>query len=280
MNKGSKEQRGWHEEFWGDGHEKMVKEEARRWTLQGDHRIWIADDDARGQDKLQLLSAAADALLTGLKETRGPTAARLADVDLREYTMVACYPGDMRARYNRHCDIGRGAILTAVLYLNNGGWEEEDGGKLRLYCEGSHNMQIKHELLPVPNRLVIFWSNEDCPHEVLCCKRDRFAMTVWFRSVGSSSEGGLLEANGEALLDLLLRVQPVAPLTIGDVLQRAGAPVERVRRLERLFGLFAGWGNGEGHTLRELDALKCAGVWYRPMFDAFFELNLNIWDFP
>merc|ERR1711861_41863 len=44
MKRGSEEQRGWHEEFWGGGHEHVLdKVETHRWNLQGDHRIWIAD---------------------------------------------------------------------------------------------------------------------------------------------------------------------------------------------------------------------------------------------
>jgi len=244
-NKGSKEQRGWHEEFWGAGHDSILKDERRRWTLQGDHRIWIADDDARGRGTLPLLSHALDVLVTGLKSVSGPVAKRLAKVDFREYTMSAFYPGDMRARYNRHCDIGRGAILTTILYLNDGGWKEEYGGKLRLYCEGGHNMQIKAEVLPVPNRLMMFWSDDHTPHEVLCTKRDRIAMTTWFRSAENvKNGGGLLDPTADALLDLLLRVHPVAPLTLGDALRRAGASEERILRLQRLYKLFAGWGSG------------------------------------
>jgi len=39
--------------------------------------------------------------------------------------MVACYPGEKRGRYLKHCDTGRKAVLTAMYYLNDD-WKPED----------------------------------------------------------------------------------------------------------------------------------------------------------
>lgn len=69
--------------------------------------------------------------------------------------------------------------MTAILYLNEG-WEPRHGGELRLFHQGAENLKIKAEVEPLWNRLLIFWSDERCPHEVLSACRDRFAATVWY----------------------------------------------------------------------------------------------------
>ncbi|CAK0900003.1 unnamed protein product [Prorocentrum cordatum] len=103
--------------------------------------------------------------------------------------MVACYPGEARGRYLRHCDTGRGAALTAILYLNRG-WSAEDGGQLRLYEEGFHNTQVRADVAPLAGRLLLFWATEECPHEVLPARRDRFAMTIWCRDTARWTRPG------------------------------------------------------------------------------------------
>lgn len=80
--------------------------------------------------------------------------------------MVTCYPGNDSC-YVRHCDnaIGNGRKLTAILYLN-GEWAEGDGGELKIY----HNAISgdKYTIIaPLLNRLVLFWSDERCMHEVI-----------------------------------------------------------------------------------------------------------------
>jgi len=149
-------------------------------------RSWASDSDERASATLRVLTDAKDALVNKMKALGGAAPAvssRLKYVDFREPVMVACYPGDARGKYLRHCDTGRGAALTAILYLNEG-WNSEDAGELRLYEEGFHNTQVKADIAPLANRLLLFWATDECPHEVLATRRDRFAMTTWYRDGG------------------------------------------------------------------------------------------------
>ncbi len=90
----------------------------------------------------------------------------------------ACYePG---AFYRTHLDAFEGRrnrILSTVLYLNPG-WQEGDGGALRLYERDATT--LIEEVLPLHNTLVVFLS-ERFPHEVLPTARHRYSLTGWFR---------------------------------------------------------------------------------------------------
>eukprot|EP00747_Dinoflagellata_sp_TGD_P077843 gnl/TRDRNA2_/TRDRNA2_159778_c0_seq4.p1 gnl/TRDRNA2_/TRDRNA2_159778_c0~~gnl/TRDRNA2_/TRDRNA2_159778_c0_seq4.p1 ORF type:complete len:178 (-),score=26.18 gnl/TRDRNA2_/TRDRNA2_159778_c0_seq4:98-631(-) len=153
----------------------------------------------------------------------------MSSVDFRESAMVSCYPGEARGRYLRHCDTGRGAALTAILYLNDE-WTAEDGGVLRLYEKGFHNTQVKWDVLPVANRLVLFWATEESPHEVLPTLRDRFAATIWYRDCRTLSDAA-------SFVDTILRCSPVRPLSLADTVERAhmqGGSPERSHFLQQL----------------------------------------------
>lgn len=110
-------------------------------------------------------------------------AAALRQVRWRSEAMLTCYPAEERARYFRHTDnsSGNGRLLTAILYLNED-WKPGDGGELRLFEPGEKNLKIKLEVEPLWNRLLLFWADERCPHEVLSACRDRYACTVWYYS--------------------------------------------------------------------------------------------------
>ncbi|CAE8645890.1 unnamed protein product, partial [Polarella glacialis] len=161
---------------------------------------------------------------------RPAIAQRLQGVDFREYAMVTCYPGETRSRYLRHCDVSRGAVLTAIYYLNED-WNAEDGGCLRIFCDGKLQTRIKEDILPVANRLLLFWASDEVPHEVLATKRDRFTITLWFKRAAEAVQGP------NFLTDLLLRHNPVSPLSMAAAVQAAGCAegvVQQVQRLERL----------------------------------------------
>ncbi|KAJ1407014.1 hypothetical protein B484DRAFT_456670 [Ochromonadaceae sp. CCMP2298] len=126
-------------------------------------------------------------------------------------------PGLCRG-YTRHCDnaVGNGRKLTAILYLNDD-WREGSGGELRifpdfsrgpgggsgvpgdapspgarvdrlrsllqgqrLWVEHKQTMPVEVTVAPLLNRLVLFWSDMRCPHEVLPCAFARRAVTLWF----------------------------------------------------------------------------------------------------
>lgn len=112
----------------------------------------------------------------------------LQSVSTRSRAMVTCYPGNQKA-YTKHCDnaMGNGRKLTTILYLNPN-WGGEDGGELviypshknvdlcnRIYGAGAGAVGVNVRsgnkaavaISPVLNRLVMFWSDMRCPHEVV-----------------------------------------------------------------------------------------------------------------
>ncbi|MGH8157372.1 MAG: 2OG-Fe(II) oxygenase [Rhodanobacter sp.] len=88
----------------------------------------------------------------------------------------AVYPPG--AGYTRHLDRLRDSdarVVSAVFYLNEG-WQEADGGALRLYLgDGSHR-----DIHPHAGSLLLFLSAE-FEHEVLPATRDRMSIACWMR---------------------------------------------------------------------------------------------------
>lgn len=148
-----------------------------RWTLWDDNITYCADDDARVPMIGAVLSVPSDRLVMALKQG-GPgqppvVAERLKQVDFLEEIMVACYREETRGRYQQHIDAGGGPgrWLTVILYLNED-WSVEDGGLNRMFHEGAHSTKIKMDIKPIANRLLVFWGEADCPHEVLSVRKD------------------------------------------------------------------------------------------------------------
>mmetsp|Transcript_46305 Transcript_46305/g.124417 ORF Transcript_46305/g.124417 Transcript_46305/m.124417 type:complete len:420 (-) Transcript_46305:42-1301(-) len=111
---------------------------------------------------------------------------------------IACYPA--KGYYKRHVDSGyenlnNGRKITAVYYANKS-WSSEDGGQLRMYkrlqnpfqkekavsrgeaVPSEDTYEVEEDIDPVGGRLLLFRSR-DMPHEVLPCKRKRFAISLW-----------------------------------------------------------------------------------------------------
>ena len=88
---------------------------------------------------------------------------------------------------------------------------------------------MRYDVLPAGNRLLLFWSDEDCPHEVLPTRRDRYAMTVWYRAADDILGEPAAGATG-GLDHLVKNLHPVAPLTVEDALARAGATPSQAKR--------------------------------------------------
>eukprot|EP00746_Dinoflagellata_sp_MGD_P085488 gnl/MRDRNA2_/MRDRNA2_33836_c0_seq1.p1 gnl/MRDRNA2_/MRDRNA2_33836_c0~~gnl/MRDRNA2_/MRDRNA2_33836_c0_seq1.p1 ORF type:complete len:335 (+),score=67.09 gnl/MRDRNA2_/MRDRNA2_33836_c0_seq1:3-1007(+) len=196
MNVGIVEQRQGDRSYFGDeslneGDFLNIGQEPRKWTVQGDSRIWIKDTDPRAPS-LRTLTAAVDHLINSLRgdspALSPATTVRLKRIGFRENTMVANYQAANRSRYLKHCDTGRRAVLTVVFYLNPD-WKAEDGGAIRIYHPGAQTTRVKYDVLPEANRALLFWSNEDAPHEVLATHRDRFAMTTWFLDTRQCIDG-------------------------------------------------------------------------------------------
>jgi len=88
----------------------------------------------------------------------------------------AVYPPG--AGYARHLDRLRDSdarVVSAVFYLNEG-WQETDGGALRLYLEDGGYRDI----LPHAGSLLLFLSAQ-FEHEVLPATRDRLSIACWMR---------------------------------------------------------------------------------------------------
>ena len=94
----------------------------------------------------------------------------------------ATYP--VGSFYRRHLDRfqdGGLRTLTAILYLNPE-WTDGDGGQLRIHLpDGGHR-----DIAPEAGTLVTFISAE-IEHEVLPTRRERLAITGWFRRRGDTT---------------------------------------------------------------------------------------------
>jgi SM-20-related protein len=91
----------------------------------------------------------------------------------------AAYPPG--AFYRRHLDRFRDddrRTLTAIVYLNQD-WRAEDGGMLRFWPDLDGTGEPL-EILPAGGTLVTFLS-ERYWHEVLPARRERLALTGWFK---------------------------------------------------------------------------------------------------
>merc|ERR1712232_606141 len=95
-------------------------------------------------------------------------------------------------------------------------------------------MGVKAEILPEANRLLLFWSDEDNPHEVLSTCRDRLAMTIWYiNGAASFAKNGvrkLVPMRGE-------RHNPVAPLTLEEAMRLSGQDGRQADRIASLRAL-------------------------------------------
>jgi SM-20-related protein len=72
-------------------------------------------------------------------------------------------------------------VISLVFYLNDA-WPNDAGGELVIYDDA---MTTLHRVSPRAGTMVAFRS-EMFPHEVLPASRDRFSLTGWLRSRGSS----------------------------------------------------------------------------------------------
>jgi SM-20-related protein len=82
------------------------------------------------------------------------------------------------AGYARHLDCLRNndsRVVSAVFYLNEG-WQDTDGGALRLYLAD----QSYHDIFPRAGTLLLFLSAQ-FEHEVLPATRDRMSIACWMK---------------------------------------------------------------------------------------------------
>jgi len=101
---------------------------------------------------------------------------------------LALYPKG--AGYKKHLDrfstkpsLQPQRQISCILYLNQD-WQEEDGGKLRLYLHAdiTDPLAITHlDISPIGGRLVMFLS-DSFYHEVLPTNKQRASLSGWFLS--------------------------------------------------------------------------------------------------
>lgn len=85
--------------------------------------------------------------------------------------------------YRRHLDQFRDSDtrkISCVLYLNDGEWNPEDGGQLRLFLNGEADQPFI-DIQPCGGTLVLFLSGRFY-HEVRTTQRTRLSLTGWFRA--------------------------------------------------------------------------------------------------
>lgn len=224
-----------------------------KWTMLDDNIAYCGDGDPRAPG-VRVDSAARDALVTALRAggagVRPAVASRLARVDLREKAMVTLYRASSRGRYQQHVDShdARFRRLSTLLYFNEG-WEAGDGGENRLFTEGALSVQVKVDTAPTANRLLVFWAEDDCPHEVLHTQRDRYASTIWYADADGlvddmTGDGprGLTQRLAEDHMKVVGHLQssfPVAPLRFVDAMLRAGLPGGEAQRLHAVHAFLA-----------------------------------------
>jgi len=135
--------------------------------VRGDRIAWLDADDSA--PALRRARVAFDALRHELNAA--------LYLGLEELEMhYALYPPG--ASYARHRDRFRdddARVVSCVVYLNDG-WRDSDGGALRVYLNETETLDVP----PTGGTLVAFLS-ERFEHEVLPSRRERLALTGWFR---------------------------------------------------------------------------------------------------
>ncbi|MFO1312530.1 MAG: 2OG-Fe(II) oxygenase [Burkholderiales bacterium] len=137
-----------------------------RTEVRGDRIAWLSDAsvDRAEQD----VSAWLDALRVRCNREL------MLGLEALEAHYAIYPPG---ARYARHRDRFRdddARVLSCIVYLNDA-WTAGDGGELRLFA-GEETVEV----LPEGGTLVAFLA-ADFEHEVLPARRERLALTGWFR---------------------------------------------------------------------------------------------------
>jgi len=139
-------------------------------AVRGDAILWLGS--APQTDAVRTYQEAFEALRQAMNERL-----MLGLFDLEAH--FAVYPPG--TLYRRHLDRFRDSdlrMLSCVLYLNES-WQPEDGGQLRLYLDGEADAPYL-DVMPAAGTLACFLS-ADFPHEVLPARRERLAVTGWFR---------------------------------------------------------------------------------------------------
>ncbi|XP_051503921.1 egl nine homolog 1-like isoform X2 [Myxocyprinus asiaticus] len=140
--------------------------------IRGDQITWIEGKEP-GCEKIRFLMSRMDDLVRHCNGKLGNYT-----INGRTKAMVACYPGKGTG-YVRHVDNpnGDGRCVTCIYYLNKNWDAKEHGGILRIFPEGKAQFA---DIEPKFDRLLLFWSDRQNPHEVQPAYATRYAITVWY----------------------------------------------------------------------------------------------------
>eukprot|EP01064_Diplonema_japonicum_P033135 TRINITY_DN6460_c0_g1_i1.p1 TRINITY_DN6460_c0_g1~~TRINITY_DN6460_c0_g1_i1.p1 ORF type:complete len:337 (+),score=70.36 TRINITY_DN6460_c0_g1_i1:259-1269(+) len=109
----------------------------------------------------------------------------------RSKMMCSIYPGT-GGHYVKHYDntACNTRKMTAILYLNDG-WAPDDGGHIRIGTpyQATEEESRFTDIAPLKSRLLLFWSDQRCPHEVAPTWKTRCAVTTWYLDGEDDEEG-------------------------------------------------------------------------------------------
>eukprot|EP01031_Cornospumella_fuschlensis_P035872 gene35872-43512_t len=193
---------------------------ARLAPERGDRRCWLTPSVCQDH-KLTALSALVKRVLSWCKELKQPL-----QLNGEFSVQLACYPGD-NTGYTRHKDAATDASqnndsaaprlagqrkLTWLCYLN----PHCEGGDLRVFHAQGHL-----DIRPTLGKVVVMRSDE-VEHEVLACRTQRMAVTVWAYGTSSVSLPAQISASptgGDLMLLIkgLARETPPPPLPLPNL---------------------------------------------------------------
>lgn len=161
-----------------------------RSARRGDAVAWIDDATEGIASSWSAVRAAARAI----DELLRPTIAPALGLGRRSRPMVSRYADGAAyaLHYDNACNDAQNAAsdfpcpnrrrLTAIYYTTPA-WVPGDGGELRIWRAtgtAERGAFVRAEVAPVADRLLLFFSDYRCPHEVLPAWRERFALTMWY----------------------------------------------------------------------------------------------------
>eukprot|EP00927_Polykrikos_kofoidii_P077706 TRINITY_DN74622_c0_g1_i1.p1 TRINITY_DN74622_c0_g1~~TRINITY_DN74622_c0_g1_i1.p1 ORF type:complete len:584 (-),score=96.79 TRINITY_DN74622_c0_g1_i1:444-2144(-) len=211
--------------------------------------VRYSDDDSTVPGTCALCQAV-DELVMGLR-TCAKVTDRLSHVDFANSVMYSVYPSG-GARYVKHTDnalMTDGRRLTTILYLNKH-WEPAHGGCLRLFEPPMQNTRVKIDVEPRWNRLLVFWSTDEVPHEVLASFHDRLAASIWYICGRESLQ------TEDSFKRLVTKVRCIGQQDPVERLATAGQTAEQRQLLRRLA---VSRSSGRGGTGDDGDAAGTAG---------------------
>lgn len=150
-------------------------------TLRSDLISWHEGGDPGTDAATEYLHERADVFVQKLAVLLGTVTDERWEATQRTKMMFAMYPGD-GTHYVKHYDNPNqnGRKLSMLLYLNDG-WRPEHGGVLRIGREAvEHPARPYRDVAPLMGRMVVFWSDRRCPHEVSPAFTPRAAITIWY----------------------------------------------------------------------------------------------------